>query len=706
MTVTYTAEVATCRGFGTFLKLLCRWRGSIYKLVWLDLLLFLIIYYTLNLTYRTFLDEDQKRIFEGIVQYCRTYVTVIPIAFVLGFYVTVVMNRWWSQYTSIPWPDPIAVYVSSNIHGQDERGRVMRRTIMRYVCLCLTMVLTMISPKVKKRFPTIEHLVESGLLLESERLIVEDLNKKFPKHSKHWLPIVWAASIVTRARKEGRIRDDFAVKTIIDELNKFRGQCGLLISYDNISVPLVYTQVVTTAVYSYFLTSAMGRQWTEVNYQSSVYVANIDIYFPVFTTLEFFFYMGWLKVAESLINPFGEDDDDFEVNWMIDRNLQVSYLIVDEMHHEHPELVRDQYWDEVFPAELPYTVATENLREEHPEASTARIDVPVEQQGMVTTTPSAIKIDEMNNRHDHTVSYKFAPSEQLINEDASSGIHFIAGSKQDNRKMVRNTSGSSNSVVQTGQGTSLSRVGSVASVIKRIFSRDETVQPPTTPTATQTDGPTGRFSVSASNASLTGKMGLAGSMKLVSDVIEEVDEQNTITSMAMKQQETRPTALSVFTSGPPTPSQPVNVPVRKQRSQNKDVLSSSAPSHWAQSSIPDTPSPGGEVISLRSQPTFIRQQLDSDTGPLSAAMSQSLDNEAETASMDSSEVDDEFERLKRLREKQRKERYLHKLMARSISAQQGAGDYILDNETLLKELIKQSQTKSEVDISSDDSHTA
>lgn len=80
--------------------------------------------------------------------------------------------------------------------------------------------------------------------------------------------------------------------------------------------------------------------------------------------------MGWLKVAEQLINPFGEDDDDFEVNWMIDRNLQVSYLIVDEMHHDHPELLKDQYWDSVLTTDLPYTVASMGNREEPPAAST------------------------------------------------------------------------------------------------------------------------------------------------------------------------------------------------------------------------------------------------------------------------------------------------------------------------------------------------
>lgn len=56
--------------------------------------------------------------FENVVKYCYDYNTLIPLSFVLGFYVTVVMTRWWNQYISIPFPDPLAVFVSATIHGQ------------------------------------------------------------------------------------------------------------------------------------------------------------------------------------------------------------------------------------------------------------------------------------------------------------------------------------------------------------------------------------------------------------------------------------------------------------------------------------------------------------------------------------------------------------------------------------------------------------
>lgn len=251
------------------------------------------------------------------------------------------MGRWFTQYSTIPWPTGIAVYVSSTIHGYDEVGRAMRRTIMRYTCLSLTMVFRVLSPQVQKRFPTMMSLIDAGLLNESEMKIIEDLEVKYPGYSKNFLPIVWAASIVTKARQQGRIYDDLAVKQLIKSLNNFRGSCGVLMAYNSISIPLVYTQVVTIATYSYFLTMIMAQQVTQTGTEEG------NMIFPVIFLMLFIFNMGWLKVAEALLNPFGDDDDDFDLNFMIDKNLTTSYLIVDDMHNEHPELVKDQYWDSI-----------------------------------------------------------------------------------------------------------------------------------------------------------------------------------------------------------------------------------------------------------------------------------------------------------------------------------------------------------------------
>jgi hypothetical protein len=56
--------------------------------------------------------------------------------------------------------------------------------------------------------------------------------------------------------------------------------------------------VVTLAVYSYLLSTLMGSQFLESRVQVSG--VEFDLYIPVFTFLQFFFYMGWLKVGETL----------------------------------------------------------------------------------------------------------------------------------------------------------------------------------------------------------------------------------------------------------------------------------------------------------------------------------------------------------------------------------------------------------------------
>jgi len=56
--------------------------------------------------------------------------------------------------------------------------------------------------------------------------------------------------------------------------------------------------VVTVAVYLFFLACLMGRQSLT---QSPSGGQGGDLIFPFFTFLQFFFYMGWLKVIDKLV---------------------------------------------------------------------------------------------------------------------------------------------------------------------------------------------------------------------------------------------------------------------------------------------------------------------------------------------------------------------------------------------------------------------
>ncbi|KHN81079.1 Bestrophin-1 [Toxocara canis] len=339
MTVNYSLDASSSTFLGTQ-RLLFRWKGSLWKSTCAELFLWLAAYYALSISYRFFMDPYQKRIFEDLAVFFNTYSEFIPLTFMLGFYVSTVYNRWREIFDHIGWIDTPALMIASFVRGADERSRMIRRSCVRYLVLVQAMVFRDVSTPVKKRFPTMQHVVTAGLLTESEKTIMDSVTTQY---SKFWVPMQWTFSLLKMARDEQRIESDHIYVELIDTIKSYRSTVLSLTLYDWVNVPLVYTQVVTLAVRSYFLLALLGRQFL-VTDRDIPKARTMDIYVPVMTILQFLCYFGWLKVAEALLNPLGEDDDDFEVNYILDRNLQVGLLIVDDAYDLKPQLEKDFFW--------------------------------------------------------------------------------------------------------------------------------------------------------------------------------------------------------------------------------------------------------------------------------------------------------------------------------------------------------------------------
>jgi len=303
-------------------------------------------------------EGDPRWIFEAICVYCKKSEDLKTLSFLLGFYVKQVLDRWWRQFSALAWPDNLAMSLCCFLPGEG-RAREMRRGVVRLVSLSTVLALRQVSSKVARRFPTDQHLLEAGLITETEMKKLSQLYEETEgKHWVIWAPIKWAKGLLHLAWKE---------KLVVDNKDRFWGEltkeCAhvyksnlQLVLYGWVPIPLLYTQVVTIAVYAFFLANLFGSQFLNMEkidlnngtstdagttpkklYNSAEtlgYKGGADMYFPFFTILEFIFYMGWLKVAEALINPFGEDDDDFDVNYLIDRHLQVSFMMVEDQHLE------------------------------------------------------------------------------------------------------------------------------------------------------------------------------------------------------------------------------------------------------------------------------------------------------------------------------------------------------------------------------------
>ncbi|VDL81822.1 unnamed protein product [Nippostrongylus brasiliensis] len=272
MTISYNIDVSSGSSF-TFLKLLLRWRGSIWKSLKTEFAVWIVSYYIVFCIYRYALTPTQQS-------------AALSLAALLR-------------------------------NGSDEKeARLMRRSIIRYMVLTQILVYRDISMRVHRRFPSMQSIVDEGFMMEHELQIFE--NVEVSQFKKYWVPVNWASTILARARREEYIASDPCYIVILKELLTFRTNMAWLSNYDWVPIPLAYPQVVFLAVRSYFLICLVSRQFLLRNESSAPNT-----------------------VAEALLNPLGEDDDDFECNYLIDRNITCGMAIVDQTEGACPQMTMD-----------------------------------------------------------------------------------------------------------------------------------------------------------------------------------------------------------------------------------------------------------------------------------------------------------------------------------------------------------------------------
>lgn len=216
-------------------------------------------------------------------------------------------------------PNDLMACIAAYIHGMDSESSRARHTCARHIVLTFILAYKRVSSSLQQLFPDMEKLVECGLITTEEN---EILKRSYPD-VQYEIPFQWVQENVRQ-----RVGNH---NCILASMNRHRANFSALAKFNTYNVPLVYTQTVTVAVYGYFIFCLIGHQF---------YDAETDTIFPFLTILRFLFGVGWLKVAEDLAKPFGDDDDDTNLCLVLQGYIRIVFTIADFVPPAFPASIK------------------------------------------------------------------------------------------------------------------------------------------------------------------------------------------------------------------------------------------------------------------------------------------------------------------------------------------------------------------------------
>merc|ERR1711892_328680 len=295
------------------------WRGmksSVFYYTWRQAVGFICVYYIIQVIYRYEIKprEQLETKFHNMVEIWNSEVKVASkdLIFLLG---------------------GLVVTDGKN----NEEAHLFKITVLRYCMLSYCLLMRKISKGMKKEFWSYETILDKGLIAPNEVKHLDPGGDIEVMSLKWFAPLSWACEKVKYAKFGSKVLIPVEHKQLLVNLRCFQDHLQRVHTYCKYPIPTVYKQVVLFAVGSFFTLAIIAEQ--ELVYDLEDGEESPNFGFPIFLLLKFIFIAGWLSVAETIRNPFGEDEEDVNVIKCLDHNIWMASVTIQQQE----DVPQDQF---------------------------------------------------------------------------------------------------------------------------------------------------------------------------------------------------------------------------------------------------------------------------------------------------------------------------------------------------------------------------
>nr|CAH0107630.1 unnamed protein product [Daphnia galeata] len=336
-------------------RILFRWKGSIYKIIWKQLLIYYSLYYMITILHNFVLDEDGKTtvsnlgrpnhsgggvtlntfrfhfntifiVFVALAKYCNKNSNSINLMIMLTFFTTTAMQRLFAMQTMIPGTAKVITFFILSLKPNLPEGPVIVEQFARWAVLAWILTFRVL-------FPDMISLQVAGIISEKERLLLERVEIEHNKTPRALMVIDWMLLLL----KESSINDRFVEKS------NFLKSADVVMAFKKNSGNTI--KVVIIVVYTYGFITLLARDVEEA--ASCEFLGVVVNYLPIIPSMQFFIFLIWLNFGRIAVNPFGTDEDDIDVKLLLENHIQdsirLSNLYTQDLEHFFGAMPQKQF---------------------------------------------------------------------------------------------------------------------------------------------------------------------------------------------------------------------------------------------------------------------------------------------------------------------------------------------------------------------------